>query len=542
MKKTKISLSKPDSSMITFLTFSSILPLLLLKDMYFSQKNLLQQNVADYFTEEYMLIKSFTIGINSGFTNIFKIHHPICYKCVCRSRWITALHTAMMVKSFASERVAILIPSYLYIFSICLIHMQLSNTFLKNSFLSVLSTIVFLFAGGLEFFGLLIHDYPPETDFVHHRRNYETEWLHPILEYLVPYRPSQLATGLFLTLISILTQVGNKPHRKRDLILCGIVSGLILPAQYQVFAASVLFTTIYLFYLPISKDDNDGKKNNIFDIVFYFVPLGIISIIPLLQFFPRSSNFRLLSQDKVSTPLIKRGIFFSPFVYWIENLGVFAVITLTLGLFVIGKKLQQLYYPSLVVFFLLNFFKLQPVARQNIFVFIPCWLSIASIVFMSTLSWISQKPKSEESKGIALAWCTFFFVAAIMSSLIGLQMCRNNVFEISLEERDAADWITQHTSTKDVFISDIQKPYTPVPYLSGRRIFASRVDILEQFDKTVDWKNVEFSKLLSNLSDKSIAKKVKYALFGRSTNLNENSGWKLEYHNSRYKIYSRIMD
>lgn len=543
VRKTKISITLPDLPTIAFSISSFILSIFLLKGMYLYPKNNLQNNVYQNFQEEYMIMKSFSVGVNSGFTNIFKIRHPICYKCVCRSRWLTALHSAMMIKGFASDKTAIIYPSFLYIFSFLMIHMQLAHLLLKSITKAVLSSFVFVFAGGLGFLSLLVEDFEGKygIDFVHIRGTFKTEWLHPVLDYLIPYRPSQLAIGLMLTLISILIQVGNKAHRKRDLVLCGIISGLLLPVYFQVCVASIAYTVIYLFYLPLSREDKKERKNGLTDVVFYLIPIGIISAIPLLQFFPRSSNYRLLSYGEISNPLIKRGIFFAPIYYWLENLGVFAIIALLVGPFVIDKKLWQIYFPSLIIFIFFNFFRMQPLTTQNIIVFYPCWLSVASIVFIAVLSWLANYPKSEESKGIALAWATLFFACATLSALTGFHKLRNHTTQILLEEFDAADWIIAHTSTKDVFITDVQKPFTVVPHLTGRVVFASRADILENYGKVVDWKNVEQSKLFDNMTDKNIAKKVKYALLSRNTIL-ETEGWKLEYQNSMYMIYSRVFE
>lgn len=524
-KKSKIKFQNLKIN-ISFAISSLIITLFVMYKMYFSTKNSLQSNVHEEFQEELTLINSFAFGVNSGISNIFKIRHPYCYKCVCRSRWLTALHSTMMIKGFASLKTAVVAPTFLFIFSFAFLHMKLANVFLNHAVLSILSTFLFVFVGGFGFIQLLWNENHVNfnADYVRVLINRKTEWAHPTLDYLLAIRPSQLSLGLFVSLLLVLVCTNTKQQKRTSMesIFLGIISGLLLPVQHQVFMCAVLFTVLYAF-------------PNIKDLSLYAIACAATAGVPLLQFFPRPNNGTLFTREDLSAPLIPRGIFFAPIVYWLDALGVFPIITLIISQFVISKKLRRVHYCSLILFLLGNFFRFQEAPQQCIVYFFPAWILIASIVFMETIVKLTEIPKSEENKGIVIAWCGVAYFSCVASALLGLYKNRSSSYAINPTQIELAEWIKANTPAKAIFFAP-QDKFTAVPVLTGRRIYIHNTDSLKKCNKRVDDKAVQLTQLIKNPEDTKIAPKINYAItIGKKS----MPGWNETIKFRRYTVYTR---
>jgi hypothetical protein len=113
-----LAFPRPTKSDILFFVVSLLLALYIVPPLYFSEPRSVSVAVAGEIHEELSLISSFSYGVNGGLGNIFKIRHPACDKCVCRTRWQSAYHSSMMRVSLASLRLSLTVPSFLLFLSI----------------------------------------------------------------------------------------------------------------------------------------------------------------------------------------------------------------------------------------------------------------------------------------------------------------------------------------------------------------------------------------------------------------------------------------
>jgi hypothetical protein len=138
----------PNHQTIAFASISFFLTVWIVPPLYFTDYSSMNIAFGPALAEEISLMNSFYWGRNSGFAHPFRIRHPFCYHCVARTRWQTAFHSAMLRIGFASVRVCFTAPSFLLFFSICFSFCHFAKLFLSNTFLSLSSLFVFIFACG----------------------------------------------------------------------------------------------------------------------------------------------------------------------------------------------------------------------------------------------------------------------------------------------------------------------------------------------------------------------------------------------------------
>lgn len=183
-------------------------------------------------SNEISLINSFLKGSNSGFSNIIVIHHPMCYQCRARSQWITAYHSAILILSGCpSLRLAMVVPSIIVMTSFCFIYIFVVQTIINmanprltksNStplFLPFVSLFLLLNLSGMGFFRWFYavnrnHNF---VDFVSViGKDETTNWLHPILQYILSYRSSPFILHISSSIILLFMSEERCFKKKRS--------------------------------------------------------------------------------------------------------------------------------------------------------------------------------------------------------------------------------------------------------------------------------------------------------------------------------------
>lgn len=430
-------LSRPNKTIILFLIVSLIFSILIVMPLYYIDPPTFNKSLQYQFHEEFSLINSFYVGVNSGFTNPFKIRHPYCYKCLAKSHWLTALHSAMFLTSFSTHKISIAVPSFLLFYHFCFIYLFFSRTtILKRDIYSILSLIVFLFAGSFGFIRWFWRDprHDISNDFVYMwSSDKRTLWSHPILQYMFAYRPSLLSLSLIIDIVFIfykviyinrskkdannktlnndslnskwnvfLSEDSNKLDKKGITIaslFSGGLYGLTIPTQIEVTISFSIFALSFFMILLITYYDMSQFLFNFLSFIIGFALVLIPQFFILLRF--RDCNFPIFTFSKFWQPITSSGRFYGEIVSWYEALGVFAGITIVVSWFYIvytvffsstssGSMKEEaifalkFYLPSFLSFLFINQIEFHGESRQNIIAFYPCWMIFASIMFLYT--------------------------------------------------------------------------------------------------------------------------------------------------------------
>ena len=455
--------------------------------------------------EEIALTNSFRRGANGGFVNMFKIRHPSCYKCVARSRWLTAVNSAMLMTGGAGLRMALLVPSLLMTASFLFLLQKLASHFVSSPFSCL---FLFLFCGGLGFFTFFENGVRtnPDLDFVFNLGRSQTEWSHPLLHYIFAFRPSQLSLCLVIgTMIVLVNGVG-----KRELAFVGLTLGILPAVQHQVFLGQFVFVSVY-FTLRIAS-----KKRKLREMTLRVATFAVFFAIPgcftLVHYWPRATNAKLVTRAAFWNSLSHSGVFFPMLTLWWRALGPFVVIVMFVSWFVLDKELRMLFIPACVIFVIGNVFQFQGYNRCQIILFYPFWMVPAVIVFVATFEKLAKKVRSEQLKGVVTGLGIVIFVLSTASGCLGYWRLRGRsvvVFDSDMER--AAQWITANTPRKAVFISAISD-FDTVAQLAGRVSYFqnARYAWLYGFVFPVD-RNKEIEELLRH-SDSDLLPKVKYVV------------------------------
>lgn len=512
IKKNKfiVKFSKPFKRDLIFNIVSLIVAFFISWNAYFPKIGVMNIAYASDLPEEIGIMNSFYHGVNSGFVNIFKIRNPICYKCRSYTRWLTALHSAMLKVGFSSDRIALTIPSLLMIYSICSLMMYLSNVFIKGWLIPILTMFLFLFLGGFGMVNWLNSKerHNMNLDFVFDFGSKQTQWSSPILHYILGLRPSQMSLCLILSLLFVLSKHDIEYN---EFIFLGIILGILPAVQHQVFICAIIYIISYFLIKSLYfQEKNLLEKQKQF--ITLIISFSIVGVIPLIQYIPSSNRLFPIHKASFSKRVMLEGSYF-PFIRtWFDSLGFFPLITLSIGLFFIQKDLLLLYIPSLIIFLISNNFIFQGYSRQNIIIFYPFWITIASIVYMKTFVSITKLTKNEEIKGIIIGFLILLYISSIGSSILGYYRLRNSTKYVFTEEQyQIAKKISSLTPKKSVFISSNEN-YDVISTLTGKQSYLQNSYLTYINDFKIDQREQEITSLLSHSSTTTILPKVKYIL------------------------------
>ncbi|OHS95757.1 hypothetical protein TRFO_38111 [Tritrichomonas foetus] len=344
----KINLvGKPTKKHFIFFLVSIIFSFFFIPNNYLPKSHVFQANISLDMSEEISIINSFYHGVNSGLMNIFKIRHPSCYQCVCRSRWITALNSAILKLGYSPEKVSITVPSMIMIFSFCFIFLNLSHLFLDSVFGSVISLFLFFFTGGYGFTSLLYKNVRKNKnlDFIYDNGFRQSNWYHPIYYYYLSSRPSQfslcIVSSIFYLLASThqsyfhqksesdgkMNEIINRKSKNRQnnrplMTIIGVLLGLLPGNQIQVFLAILVYLLIFSinefpFRFPRKQ------KEKLIEFFLLGVAFSLTSILQFLQYFPRQTNLNILVKKTIFKSLIEKGSFFPMLTFCLKHLDSF---------------------------------------------------------------------------------------------------------------------------------------------------------------------------------------------------------------------------
>jgi hypothetical protein len=531
---------QPPRSDWLFFGASLVLSLLIVPRMYPAAPFCLHKSFVPDIAEEFGLIQSFYRGVNGGFVNLFKIRHPSCYKCHCRSRWLTAFHSSLFLIGFASLRKSFVIPSLFMFFSICFLLLKLAQRHLRHSVFAIGSLLLFLFGGGYGFFDW----FEPEGraskdfDFVYNSGLSLTEWSHPLFHYIFAHRPSQLSLALVIGIFLALA----KSVGKREMAFVGVILGILPAVQHQVFMGAIAWLVVF-FGVRFLK----GRRDPPVCFAVFGAFFGIVGAVPLLHYLPRSNHLPLVIRERFWHSVSHSGGSFPWLTVWWQSLGLFGLLSLTVAWFFIDRRLTKLYIPSAALFVLANAYKFQGYSRQNIIVFYPFWVVMAVVVFFAAVEALCRRAAGDEVQGVVIGIALVVFVTSVASGVLGYIQLRNARQEVWDEDgAHVADWVVRNTPRKAVFIATTGH-FDAVSQLAGKvqYIQSDRAVWMAGFD--IVGRTLECEMLLRGSDLLTLAPKVGWVVSGppkaggRRLEQTWKGNWSRVFSSGDYIVYQRHM-
>ena len=412
----------------------------------------------------------------------------------------------------------------------------------NSELLSILSIILFYNLSGFGFIKWFFANcrYNNWVDYVYELdHNSHSDWPHILIHYFISQRSSSFIITLCSTIIFLLY---HEPF-KIEYNLLGILIGLLPPLQHQAFFSILFYIIIYFFLKFINSEKNKHSKKilGIKKLIFYFLITSFISLIHYKQ-----SEFRLeLIRFKFYWEEYKNnGYFYSPIIIWFINIGFFIFLSL-ISYFILDKNQKKIYLPSIIIFFIGNFFSFHPYNRNNSFYFIPNFILISSIMILILFKKIFNYFNDEEIKGFILGILILIYFSMITSSILGFKKIINQINEIWTEsDLIVSSFIIKNTNIKDIFLCP-NFEFNPISSLSGRRCFLSSQNLLYTQGYAWHFYLKELEDFRKNPSSNNLLM-IKYTLENSrkfiEDHLNSkerNKSWKMCYGYESYQLYNR---
>jgi hypothetical protein len=343
-------------------------------------------------------------------------------------------------------------------------------TFSRSEIVGSAAVFVFLFVGGCGFvfyFQVGPRDCP-EVDFVQTlAEGYEIEWGSSILHYLVPMRFAQfsfaLIVGGFVLLSQIAFRVKKKVEIKQLYCLAGCFFGLLPVCDARLILPVAIFVGLFGVL-------HFRETQTILGWVAFSVPLGGLGVLQfpfISQFFLQGPGFKFV---EMWYPLYLRGIFFTAVAMWLENLGLFVILSLLVCWFFLDQGQVKFYLPSACVFMACNYCSFQPESRLNFVVLFPLWVAPAVVAVLTSFKKMIGIPKCPQTRGTVCGWTILFVVLCTLSGVLGTRKQFGANEELWGEkEADTGRWIDSDTKGAAVFFGNCSD-LTFIPVMTGRQI------------------------------------------------------------------------
>lgn len=517
------------------------------------------------------LASSFTVGVNSNNSDIFRIRHPICHKCYARSMWFTAYHASIMMTGGASFQISFLIPSIFLVFDAISLGWHFSTLFLstRNIMLGFLPIFLLFNAGGLGFIQLTnksvreqkhIHysnQYPHIDDLVTTAGSFYSEWGHPIYDYFLKQRSSPLIISIvYACFITIWLHPKNLQMIYMG-ILIAFFPALHQSAHFGFLAFFVIFVScIYIapsyFMSTIQQRKENGKIirecyvvdriNVIVSLKIGLITYIIFVIVPLFLLRTRNVDnpyITINNQWKREKDKMNRFPFTS---IWFRNLGFFVFIIIGFGWFFCTRRQMIYFISSLGTFIIFNVIQTETNSKSEMNSLYPFFMTIACNVFIQIFRRAYKKAiKSIEFSGIVKGFFSFLFIITIASSVIGyFRTFRKYSLVWTKDDENVANYLIKNTNPLHYIFTN-EKVYNPVMILAGRRALVGNYHSMIFLSMKHYYYRSEQMSLLNNASD-NIKSRTRYWLNNEISDpklIQNNQSWVICYHQYPYIIYNR---
>jgi hypothetical protein len=448
LRRSKLSFQLPSPISISLASISVLLLFYLLPQFYFPKPHAVPHVLFKDFTPDLAILASFTRGCNHR--HGLRVSNPLESGVFASSNWFASFHSAMLIAARASERCSLIAPTLFLLASFAVVYHRFASNFASSEMIGALSLALFFTVGGLGWTAATLARVRKSkwTDYVYCiGGNQFREWGNALLSYLLPIRCSQYSLAIVAAMLLCL--------QRGVFEFAGALSGLLVGIQGELVPFLLLFMAVHFWANKVN-----GRQFIVFASIVglwqIVVWIGARAPVRVCYFW---QSFR------------ERGIFFGPFLVWLNSLGIFAILAIAFVWGFLDLKQRTAYLPSFAVWCLSNFVVVAGSPRLNIIVLYPLWISVAvPVVLVALKSWC-RTPADEQLQGAVAAFCVLFVFAMSFGSVLGIRHqsgLRKEFWSVDLE--DAGKWIVKSSEKGDVFMS-YYAPFEIASTFAGRRVY-----------------------------------------------------------------------
>ena len=463
--------ARPSRVYVWTMCLSAILIVSLLHTSYLPSGNDVLSVGSENLVEEISLINSFLTGCNRGRLSPFVLAHPYGVDVSASTRWFAAYHSASLMAGLASLRTAMMVPSFLLILSSLALIYHIAVNFSRSEIAAACSVFMFVFVGG---FGFVYHwraDHQdsPEVDYVHVLdKGCIVEWGSTLLDYLVPMRWGQwslsLILGGVLCLSEIVFRTKKKIEHKELYTFAGALFGFIPVVDARLIFPCAVFVGVFCLL-------HFRSAQTIVGWIAFAIPCGGLIALQFTYIVVYLISETGIQVQPMWSPLSLRGVSFPSIALWVENLGIFAILSLVVCWAFLNSDQIRFYLPGIAVFILCNLVRYQAESRLNFIVLFPLWVSLAVVVVATIFQQLVNLSEDEHTRGAICAWCCLFVTLSSLSGVLAIpKQFTNRTYLWTPVEQKASEWIRSDTKYNSVFLGNCSRVDVSV-MLGGRRVF-----------------------------------------------------------------------
>ena len=462
---------RPSKTYVWTMCLSAITIISLLHTSYLPNGNDVLTIGKEHLVEEISLVNSFLTGCNRGRLSPFLLSHPYGVDLSASTRWFSAYHSASLVTGLASIRSAFMIPSFLLLMSSIGLLYHIAVNFSRSEFVAACSVFMFMFVGG---FGFVYHwrvgtGNSPEVDYIHVLENgREVEWGSALLDYLIPMRWGQWSLSLILGAILCLSEIAFRMKKtvehKEFYTFAGALLGFLPVLDARLIFPCAVFLAVFCIL-------HFRSARTIVGWIAFAVPCGALIALQFTYIVVYLISETGVAVTPMWSSLSDRGVIMPAVMLWLENLGVFSILSLLVCWGFLSGKQVRFYLPGVAVFVVCNLVKFQEESRLNFVVLYPFWVSLAVVAVASSFQGVMNLTEDAHTKGALCAWCILFVSLSSLSGMLGVTRQFNNRTTLwSAIEQKASEWIQTGTKYNSVFLGNCSRVDASV-VLGGRRVF-----------------------------------------------------------------------
>jgi hypothetical protein len=431
LRRGRLALQLPSPISMSVALISVLLLFYLLPKFYFPEPQAAPHVLFKDFAPDLALLASFTHGCNHP--HGLRVSNPLESRGFASSNWFASFHSAMLIAARASKRCSLIAPTFFLLVSFAFAYHRFASNFASSEVIGALSLAVFFTVGGLGWTAATSSGVRKSkwTDYVYCiGGNRFTEWGNTLLSYLLPIRSSQYSLAIVAAMMLCL--------QRGVLEVGGALSGLLVGIQGELVPFLFIFLAVYFWVNKVNARQFIVCAS-IVGFWQFVVWVGARFPVRVCYFW---QSFR------------ERGIFFGPFLVWLNSLGVFAILAIALVWAFLDLKQRNAYLPSFAVWCLSNFVAVAGSPRLNIIVLYPLWISVAVPAVLVALRRWCRTPADQQLQGAVAAFCVLFVFAMSFGSVLGIRHQSGLKKEFwSVELEDAGEWIVKWSKKGDVFAS-----------------------------------------------------------------------------------------
>lgn len=483
------------------------------------------------------IIQSVLIGTNVIREKPFNFKNPFISntELVCKN--FHDLHIALLYGTgYAPQRFGRNIPAFLLIFSIMTSFYYLSYEITRSHLASVISVYLLIHLGGTIFINRFFYEY-------YRRMNREEAymykndfmWFHIVTKLIIqkPYVLYSLQSVFW----SMYCLIKGKNKHPELMTLAGIISSIIIlynPHSYiSNFGWSFMYIAILLLVRP-------KRKLGLINISFY---LFFALILPVHQVYLNVKH--IIASQQIKKIKFWMGYQSDTFYFfWLRTLLLFGVYSVSFVFLPMHLRQYWIYIPSIAIFAMFNFIKLQYEHYDNLLYFTCGWFSVACPLVSQFLAKLLTYPRKKFFKFICFCLFSISIFSMSASSMILYQKVVAYSYTPQTKvETELKDWILENISPESI-IAISETSNNPVTFLGYQSYLSDYNKLLnEGYNPAYE---LNLTKYLNNGYNEDLFanQSISYYIEDRKYQQRFSGNapfWSLVFESSNYKVWQSLM-